>query len=1091
MKRFNLSEWALGHRTLVLYAMLVLALAGVVSYTRLGQSEDPPYTFKVMVVRTGWPGATARQVEEQITDRIERKLQETPNLDVITSYSRAGESFVFFRVKDSAPTAAVPEAWYEVRKKVGDIRSSLPAGITGPSFNDEFGDVYGNIYALVGDGFSYADLKRYADRIRAQLLRVPDVAKVDFFGEQEEKVFIDLSNTKLATLGVDVQTIVNALATQNAVAPAGAFETASDRIYLRTTGDFDSIEAIRETTIRANGRLFRLGDIARVQRGYADPPQPKMRVQGREALGIGVSMVKGGDIIALGRDLDHAVERLRRDLPVGLELVQVTSQPQAVQRSVNEFVRSLAEAVLIVLAVSLVSLGFRTGIVVALTIPLVLAATFLFMRLGDIGLHKISLGALILSLGLLVDDAIIAVEMMATKMEQGWDRLRAAGFAYTSTAMPMLSGTLVTVAGFLPIATAASSTGEYTRSIFQVTAIALAVSWVAAVVFVPYLGYQLLPDRAHGAAQPSRLRRLMARLAARFAPRLAARLAPAAPRELPPGVDREHAIYATPFYRRLRRVIGWCVAHRRTVLVATAALFVLSLLAFRFVPQQFFPDSSRPELMVDLRLPQGSSFAATEAAVKRFEQTLDGEPGIESYVSYVGQGSPRFYLPLDQQLAHANFAQFVILTKGAREREALRARLIALFDRDYQGLRANITRLENGPPVGFPIQFRVSGEDIPTVRRYAERVAERVRENPNASNVQFDWDEKAKVIRVEIDQEKVRLLGLSSQDLSTFLNTSLNGLNVTHYRERDKLIEVLMRGATDERAKLSYLQDLAVPVRAPGEGKAAPGAAKSVPLSQIATISYGFEDGIVWRRNRLPTVTVRANVYGAVQAPVVAAQIEPTLAAIKASLPPGYSLETGGAVEESARGQKSVAAGIALFLLVVLTVLIVQLQSFARVTMVLLTAPLGLIGVTAFMLAFGQPFGFVAMLGTIALSGMIMRNSVILVDQIDQDIRTGHAPWEAVVEATVRRFRPIVLTAAAAVLAMIPLTRSAFFGPMAVAIMGGLVVATALTVLFLPALYAAWFRVRAPERMRSPKRTAAAPAPAPARASRHMIEGTA
>ena len=1072
MKRFNLSEWALGHRTVVLYVMLVLAVLGVLSYSRLGQSEDPPFTFKVMVIRTGWPGATARQVEEQITDKIERKLQETPNIDVVQSYSKAGESLIFFRVKDSAPASVVPETWYEVRKKVGDIRSTLPAGITGPSFNDEFGDVYGNIYALSGDGFSYADLKKYADRIRAQLLRVPEVAKVDFFGEQEEKVFIELSNTKLATLGVDVPTIVGALATQNAIAPAGAFETASDKIYLRTTGDFDSVDAIRETTIRANGRLFRLGDIARVQRGYADPPQPKMRFQGREALGIGVSMVKGGDIIELGGNLDRAVERLRRDLPVGLELAEVTSQPQAVQRSVNEFVRSLAEAVIIVLAVSLVSLGFRTGLVVALTIPLVLAATFLFMRLGDIGLHKISLGALILSLGLLVDDAIIAVEMMATKMEQGWDRLRAASFAYTSTAMPMLSGTLVTVAGFLPIATAASSTGEYTRSIFQVTAIALAVSWVAAVVFVPYLGYKLLPDLAQRAsAKPSWFRRL----AGRFVPRLE----PQAPRALPPGVDREHAVYATPFYERLRRVIAWCVAHRKTVLVATAALFVASVAVFRVVPQQFFPASSRPELLVELRLAQGSSFAATEGVVKRFERALEKEQGIESYVSYVGQGTPRFYLPLDQQLAHANFAQFVILTKGIREREALRTRLIALFDRDYQGLRANITRLENGPPVGFPVQFRVSGEDIPTVRRHAERVAEVMRENPNVSNVQFDWDEKAKVIKVEIDQEKVRLLGLSSQDLSTFLNTSLNGLVVTHYRERDKLIEVLMRGAVDERAKLSYLQDLALPTRS----------GKSVPLSQIATISYGFEDGIVWRRNRLPTITVRANVYGNVQAPMVTAQIEPTLAPIRAGLPPGYSLETGGAVEDSAKGQKSVAAGFPLFLLVVLTVLIVQLQSFARVAMVLLTAPLGLIGVTAFMLLFNQPFGFVAMLGTIALSGMIMRNSVILVDQIDQDIRAGHAPWEAVVEATVRRFRPIVLTAAAAVLAMIPLTRSAFFGPMAVAIMGGLIVATALTLIFLPALYAAWFRVAAPARVPA-QRPAAAPTPAP-RAATQMIEGTA
>jgi multidrug efflux pump len=1064
MSRFNLSEWALQHRSLVLYAMLVLALFGVLSYTKLGQSEDPPFTFKVMVIRTGWPGATARQVEEQITDKIEKKLQEAPNVDVIQSYSKPGESLVFFRMKDSAPPSAVPDTWYQVRKKVGDIRNTLPAGITGPSFNDEFGDVYGNVYALTGEGFSYADLKKYADRIRSELLRVPDVAKVEFFGEQDEKVYIELSNTRLATLGVDAATIVNALATQNAIAPAGAFETPSDKIYLRTTGDFDSVDAVRETTIRASGRLYRLGDIARVQRGYADPPQPKMRFQGREAFGIGVAMVKGGDIIELGANLDREVDRLRKELPVGLELAQVTSQPQAVQRSVNEFVRSLAEAVIIVLAVSLLSLGWRTGIVVALTIPLVLAATFLFMRFGDIGLHKISLGALILSLGLLVDDAIIAVEMMATKMEQGWDRLRAASFAYTSTAMPMLSGTLITVAGFLPIATAASTTGEYTRSIFQVTAIALAVSWVAAVVFVPYLGYKLLPDLAHRAAKPSWFRRLLRRSAP----------IPAAPRE-----HGEGAIYRTPFYNRLRSVIHWCVAHRTTVLVATIALFAASLLAFRFVPQQFFPASSRPELLVDLRLAQGSSFAATESLVKRFEQTLEQETGVESYVSYVGQGTPRFYLPLDQQLAHANFAQFVILTKGSADRERIRARLIERFERDFQGVRANIARLENGPPVGYPVQFRVSGEDIPTVRRYAERVAERMRENPHVSNVHFDWDEKAKVIKVDIDQEKVRLLGLSSQDLSTFLNTSLNGLTVTYYRERDKLIEVLMRGAVDERAKLSYLQDLALPTRS----------GKSVPLSQIATISYGFEDGIVWRRNRLPTITVRANVYGAIQAPAVTAQIEPALAAIKASLPPGYRVETGGAVEDSVRGQKSVAAGFPLFILVVLTVLMIQLQSFSRVAMVVLTAPLGLIGVTAFMLLFNQPFGFVAMLGTIALSGMIMRNSVILVDQIDQDIRAGHAPWVAVVEATVRRFRPIVLTAAAAVLAMIPLTRSAFFGPMAVAIMGGLVVATALTLLFLPALYAAWFRVKVPAR--APAKRPAPAAQAAPRVPPHMIEGTA
>jgi multidrug efflux pump len=1060
VKRFNLSEWALEHRALVLFAMLVLAVAGVLAYGKLGQSEDPPFTFKVMVIRTAWPGATARQVEEQITDRLEKGLQEAPNVDVLQSYSRPGESMIFFRMKDSAPASAVPETWYQVRKKVGDLRHTLPAGVQGPYFNDEFGETFGNIYVLTGDGFAYADLKKYADLVRQELLRVPSVAKVEFFGAQDEKVFIELSNTKLATLGVDVQTIVGALATQNAIAPAGSFETSSDRIFVRTSGDFDSVEAIRETTIRANGRLFRLGDIARVQRGYADPPQPKMRFMGREGLGIGVSMARGGDIIELGANLEGAVERLRRTLPVGLELTEVASQPQAVARSVGEFVRSLAEAVVIVLAVSLASLGLRTGFVVALTIPLVLAATFLFMQLFGIGLHKISLGALILALGLLVDDAIIAVEMMATKMEQGWDRMRAASFAYTSTAMPMLSGTLVTVAGFLPIATAASSTGEYTRSIFQVTTIALLVSWIAAVIFVPYLGYRFLPDFARGSAAPAPLARLLRRIAPRFAARVQASRSASAPGD---HHDRERAIYQTPFYRRLREAVRWCVARRWTVIVATGLLFALALGAFRLVPQQFFPASSRPELLVDLRLPQGSSFAATEAAVKRFEKALERESGIVNFASFVGSGAPRFYLPLDQQLPNENFAQFVILTGGIAEREALRARLIRLFEEDFHGLRGNVARLENGPPVGYPVQFRVSGEDIPTVRRHAERVAEVMREDPNVSNVHFDWDEKSKVIKVDIDQEKMRLLGLSSQELSTFLNTSLEGLTVTYYRERDKLIEVRLRGATDERAKLSLLQDLAVPTRA----------GKSVPLAQLATISYGFEDGVIWRRDRLPTITVRANVYGRMQANEVTAQIEPRLAPIRADLPPGYRLEVAGAVEESAKGARSVAAGAPLFVLVVLAVLMVQLQSFARVAMVVLTAPLGLIGVTAAMLAFGQPFGFVAMLGTIALSGMIMRNSVILVDQIDQDIRAGLAPPEAIVEATVRRFRPITLTAAAAVLAMVPLTRSAFFGPMAVAIMGGLVVATFLTLLFLPALYAAWFRIEAPVR---PVRTTPAPA---------------
>ncbi|MEI6300331.1 MAG: efflux RND transporter permease subunit, partial [Betaproteobacteria bacterium] len=812
---------------------------------------------------------------------------------------------------------------------------------------------------------------------------------------------------------------------ENALAPSGVFDTASDKIYLRVSGNFSSPEAIREISLRANGRLIRLGDIARVYRGYADPPVSKMRFKGREAFGIGVSMSKGGDIIALGERLEVVSARIQAGLPVGVDLQQVSNQPDSVRRSIGEFARSLAEAVIIVLAVSLLSLGLRTGIVVALSIPLVLSITFLFMSLFDIGLHKISLGALIISLGLLVDDAIIAVEMMARKMEEGWDRVRAASFAYTSTAMPMLTGTLVTAAGFLPIATAASSTGEYTRSIFQVTVIALLVSWVAAVVFVPYIGFKLLPDfsKIKGHANPD---------------------------------EAEKALYDTPFFRRFRALVDWCVAQRKTVIAITVGMFALSVFAFGYVQQQFFPDSTRLELLVDMRLPEGSSYAATETAVKKLEAILDKEQAaktIDNYVSYVGIGSPRFYLPLDQQLANTNFAQFVILTRGQSEREALRSRLIRLFEEDFPGLLASINRLENGPPVGFPVQFRVSGEDIATVRGLADQVAAVMRANSNLQNVQFDWDAPAKVVKLDIDQAKARVLGISSQELAGFLSTSLNGFSVTYFRERDKLVEVLLRGADEERARLSLLANLSVPTPS----------GKPVALSQIATISYGFEEGIIWRRNRLPTVTVRANVYGKIQAPAVTAQIEPKLASIRAALPPGYLLETGGAVEDSAKGGKSVAAGVPLFLVVVFTVLMVQLQSFQRVLLVVLTAPLGLIGVTIALLVFNVPFGFVAMLGTIALSGMIMRNSVILVDQIEQDIAAGSPPWIAIVDSTVRRFRPIVLTAAAAVLAMIPLTRSAFFGPMAVAIMGGLIVATALTLLFLPALYAAWFRVKRPQ----------------------------
>ncbi|WP_236237304.1 efflux RND transporter permease subunit [Pseudomonas faucium] len=1015
---FNLSAWALRNRQIVLFLMILLAAIGAMSYTKLGQSEDPPFTFKAMVIRTLWPGATAEEVSRQVTERIEKKLMETGEYEKIVSFSRPGESQVTFMARDSLHSKDIPELWYQIRKKVADIRHTLPPEIQGPFFNDEFGTTFGNIYALTGAGFDYAVLKDYADRIQIQLQRVKDVGKVELLGLQDEKIWIELSNLKLATLGVPLEAVQQALREQNAVSTAGFFETPSERLQLRVSGRFDSVEQIRQFPIRVGDRTFRIGDVADVHRGFNDPPAPRMRFMGEDAIGLAVSMKDGGDILVLGKALEGEFERLARNLPAGMELRKVSDQPAAVKAGVGEFVQVLVEALVIVLLVSFFSLGLRTGLVVALAIPLVLAMTFAAMHYFGIGLHKISLGALVLALGLLVDDAIIAVEMMAIKMEQGFDRFKAASYAWTSTAFPMLTGTLITAAGFLPIATAASSTGEYTRSIFQVVTIALLTSWVAAVVFVPYLGERLLPDLAklhaarHGSGAPDP--------------------------------------YGTPFYQRVRRVVEWCVRRRKTVILLTIAAFVGSILLFRFVPQQFFPASGRPELMVDLKLAEGASLANTTERVKQLEALLKQQDGIDNYVAYVGTGSPRFYLPLDQQLPAASFAQFVVLAKSMDDRERLRSWLIDTVDQQFPDLRARVTRLENGPPVGYPVQFRITGEHIEKARALAREVADKVRENPHVVNVHLDWEEPSKAVFLEIDQDRARALGVSTSRLASFLQSSLTGTTVSQYREDNELIEILLRGTPRERNELGNLGSLALPT---DNGQ-------SVALSQVATLEYGFEEGIIWHRNRLPTVTVRADIYDKEQPASVVKQIAPTLQAIKDKLPDGYLLEVGGTVEDSERGQRSVNAGMPLFIVVVLSLLMIQLRSFSRTVMVFLTAPLGLIGVTLFLLVFRQPFGFVAMLGTIALAGMIMRNSVILVDQIEQDIGSGMDRWQAIIEATVRRFRPIVLTALAAVLAMIPLSRSVFYGPMAVAIMGGLIVATALTLLFLPALYAAWFRVR-------------------------------
>ncbi|MCU7868507.1 MAG: efflux RND transporter permease subunit [Candidatus Thiodiazotropha sp. (ex Lucinoma borealis)] len=1026
MKRFNLSEWALEHRNFVLYIMVLTLTLGVFGYNKLGQSEDPPFTFKVMLVQAAWPGASTKDIEQQVVDRIEKVILESPHVDYVRSFSRAGQANMFVVAKDSTPSKNMSDMFYQIRKRVQDIAHTLPAGVQGPVFNDEFGETYGNIFALNGDGFSMAQLRDTADIIRKELLRVSDVAKVLLIGEQEERVYIEINNQKLANLGFGIQQLIDILSAQNQVTSVGSFRTNDDRIFVRPDGRFNDIDDLRNLPIKIGSDTLRLSEVADIHYGYADPENDSMRYMGIPALGIGVSMRAGGDIIKLGKSLDDALLRIEQKLPIGMSLNRVNDQPRAVKNSVREFLKVVAEAVIIVLAVSFFSLGLRAGTVVALSIPLVLAATFFVMNLFDIGLHKISLGSLILALGLLVDDAIIAIEMMAVKLEEGWDRIKAASFAYKTTAFPMLTGTLVTAAGFLPIATAASSVGEYTRSIFQVVTIALVISWFAAVIVVPYLGYRLIPEKGLHHDENEKPKGVFGKL----------------------GAAQHHL--AERFYSGFRKLIEVCVRQPALVIILTLAIFSGSIYLFQFVQQQFFPDATRPELVVDLKLPEGSSLKSTKRNVENLEQFLNGQlEHIDNYASYVGNGSPRFYLPLDQQLPDISFAQFVITTKGIPDREALRLKLIQLMDSsDFSHLRGRVIRLENGPPVGYPVQFRVSGDDLWILRNLAEQVAAVMRGNPHLRNVNFDWNEMSKVIQLEVDTEKAVSLGITQTTLNQILSGMINGTNVGEFRERDQTIPITLRG-TEERDHISLLQALNIPTTTGG----------TVPLGQIAHITSSQEEGVIWHRNRTPTITIRGDIYSKIQAPTVTAEVESRLGDIRANLPLGYRLVTGGAVEESAKGNESIGAGFPLFIIVMLTILMIQLQSFQRVIMVVLTAPFGIIGVTLFLLLFDKPFGFVAMLGTIALSGMIMRNSVILVDQIDRNIDDGMIPNDAVIEAAVRRFRPIMLTALAAILAMIPLSESVFFGPMAIAIMGGLLVATVLTLLFLPAVYTVWYKL--------------------------------
>ncbi|CAJ0709239.1 efflux RND transporter permease subunit [Ralstonia thomasii] len=1027
--RFNLSRWALEHQPLTRFLLVALLLGGIFAYSKLGQDEDPPFTFRAMVVQAFWPGATAEQMSRQVTDKIEKALQEVPYAWKIRSYSKPGETLVTFQLADTSPAKETQQLWYTVRKKVGDIAPTLPQGVRGPYFNDDFGDVYGSIYALSADGFTYRQLNDYADAIRQQLLRVRNVAKVELLGDQDEKIYIEFQQAKLSQMGLDINSIATQIGQQNNIGPSGVLVTPTDNVQIRLSGQFSDIRDLENLTLRGPGGTtnIRLGDIATVKHGYVDPPHAKMRFNGKEVIGLGISMTKGGDIIQLGKDLRATVDKIRAKLPMGIEMQQVQNQPKSVQSSVGEFVHVLIEAVVIVLGVSFLSLGLHTkpklridvwpGLVVGLTIPLVLAVTFLFMNIFDIGLHKISLGALIIALGLLVDDAIIAVEMMVRKLEEGFSKMEAATFAYTSTAMPMLTGTLITATGFLPVGLARSTVGEYTFGIFAVTALALVLSWFAAVVFVPYLGFLLLRTQSH----------------------------------VDGGVH--HELFDTPFYNRFRGWVNWCVEYRKTVIVITLVAFGLGVFGFKYVEKQFFPDSSRPELMVELWLPEGSSFNQTETEAKRFEALMRKEQNVDSVTLFIGSGAPRFYLPLDQILPQTNVAQAIVMPTSLEAREGVRQHVIGLLKSQFPQLRGRVKLLPNGPPVPYPVQFRVMGPDIGGVRKIADQVKAIMSANPNTVGVNDNWNENVKVLRLDIDQDKARALGVSTGSISQVTQTVMSGAPIAQYRDGDKLLDIVMRPQEDERNTLDALQRVQVPTSS----------GRTVPLTQVARVGFAWEPGVIWRENRDYGITVQSDVVDGVQGPTVTAQINPLLDKIRADLPPDYQIKIAGAEEESANAGASIAAQMPLCIFIIFTLLMLQLHSFSRSVMVFLTGPLGLIGAAATLLLLRAPMGFVAQLGITALIGMIIRNSVILVDQIEQDVAAGVPTWNAIVEAAVRRFRPIILTAAAAVLAMIPLSRSVFWGPMAAAIMGGLIIATVLTLLFLPALYAAWFRVKRPD----------------------------
>jgi multidrug efflux pump len=1096
----NLSEWALKHKPLVRYLIVVLIIGGIASYFSLGQDEDPPFTFRAMVVRAYLPGATAQQMAEQVADKIEKKLQEIPHADKIRTYTKPGEMLTVFQLKDSSPPKDVANSFYAVRKTIGDIRGTLPSSTIGPFFNDDFGDVYGVMLAFNADGFSYAQLKTYVEQSRQQLLRVKDVAKVELFGVQDEKVFLDLDNQRLAQMGVDINSLITQISSQIDIVPTGILNTASRNIPIRLSGQMRSgdtaIQDLQQLPIRVAGNTFKLSDIVTVSRGYVEPSAQKIRHNGKDVIVLGISMAKGGDIVQLGKALALAEEKIIASLPVGITMDKIQDQPKVVGGSVGEFLRTLIEAVVIVLVVSFLALGlhrndvsssttpldtrhqktayqrlfsyvfgrifgrhtldFRPGLVVGLTIPLVLAMTFLVMAATNTNLHKISLGALIIALGLLVDDAIIAVEMMVRKLEEGYTQFEAAIFAYKATAFPMLTGTLITAVGFLPIAMAKSAAGEYTFTIFSVTAMALILSWIAAVIFTPYLGYLILKVKPH--TTPTH-----------HSDSGVAMLAPV----------NSHDVFNTPALNVLRRAVTWCVGHPWKTITATLIAFGLGVLGMKHVEQQFFPDSSRLEILADIWLPEGSSFVQTDQETRKVEAWLAKQPEVDFYTSNIGMGSARFVLTLDQIFPQSNVAQIVIMPKDLAQRNALRARLETAFKTTFTHIRGRAKLLPNGPPVPYPVQFRVDGPDAQLVKQWAQKVKAIVAHNPNTQGVNDNWNEAIHTINLTVDQDQLRTLGMSNRSLAQTTAALGGGAPVATLRDSDKQIDVILRvyngtpvldthsdvrsGNTTGVKTNKDLADLSQLSVFNSSGKA-------VPILQIAKADLGFEPGVMWRENRNYAVTINADIVGQLQPATISAQINPLLEPLRAELPPGYAISVAGAVEESSKGQASIAAGMPIMLFITFTLLMLQLKSFSRSMLVFLTGPFGLIGAAGALLLFGRPFGFVALLGLIALMGMIQRNSVILIDQIEQDITSGSPAWQAIVDSVVRRARPIVLTAAAAILAMIPLTRSVFWGPMAVAIMGGLVVATLLTLLSLPAMYAACFRVKLPVQPERPKR---------------------